>query len=492
MSDLALAVLLSLISAVAYAGGAIVQERVAADAPAMQYAPLRRPVWWAAVGLNGLGALLHVAALAFGPLSLVQPSGALTIVFALPMAALFVGRRAGATAWRGAVMATVGLAGLLSLTSASDSQSLSGPERMLVALITAGLVVALMVSAHAAHRHPAVRSVLLAAAAGVAFGIGSVFTKTVALDWTGGTSLTLRLPSLLVIAVLATAGMLLSQASYRGAGLTAPLSMVTVANPVVAAAVGLTMFGEGFRYGWAGTISALACGVLAAGGVVLLTMERVRSSAVPPAGASPALPEPRREHGSHPAAGSAAAQDGSLPPGGAFMAVQDAGGPSTVVSIPSPARTAPLPQQPSPGHRGTPTVPAPRAVPVIPIVPDTAAELTDPPGATGAPGVAAESDLPEATGPGGPGSAAGVSDPRDVTGLPGVADLPGLARSTAAVVRPAEGPGLPEEPGLRRVTDLPGVRELPEATRLTRLPLRRDSRHRTPDGQLMCCARLRP
>ncbi|WP_206439662.1 DMT family transporter [Streptomyces scabichelini] len=273
MSALALSVLLSLVSAVAYAGGAIVQERVAEATPE-SYAPMRRPAWWAAVGLNGLGGLLHVVALAFGPLSLVQPLGALTIVFALPMAALFVRRKAGATAWRGAIMATVGLAGLLSLVGTADSQSLDNSQQLAVALATGGAVVALMTAARAAHRHPAVRSVLLAVASGVAFGMSSVFTKTVAVDWTGGISLGL-LPTLAVIGVLATAGMLLSQAAYRGAGLAAPLATLTVVNPVVAAAVGITMFGETFRYGSTGTALALGCGVVAAGGLILLTTERI-------------------------------------------------------------------------------------------------------------------------------------------------------------------------------------------------------------------------
>ncbi|CAM5372669.1 DMT family transporter [Streptomyces violaceorubidus] len=74
-----------------------------------------------------------MVALALGPLSLVQPLGALTIVFALPMAAVFVGRRAGATAWRGALMATVGLAGLLSLVGTSDAQSLDTAQRIAAA-----------------------------------------------------------------------------------------------------------------------------------------------------------------------------------------------------------------------------------------------------------------------------------------------------------------------------------------------------------------------
>ncbi|MDC0766629.1 DMT family transporter [Streptomyces sp. HD] len=274
MSALALSVLLSLISAVAYAGGAIVQERVAVSSPGQQFAPMRRPGWWAAVALNGLGGLLHVVALAFGPLSLVQPLGALTIVFALPMAALFVGRRAGSTAWRGAIMATVGLAGLLSLVGTSESQSLGTAERAGVALVTGGMVVTLMIAGRAAHRHPAVRSMLLATGSGIAFGMSSVFTKIVAVDWNGGVSVA-DLPSLTTIGVFATAGLLLSQAAYRGAGLAAPLATLTVVNPVVAAAVGITMFGETFRYGTTGTVLALGCGVVAAGGLILLTTERI-------------------------------------------------------------------------------------------------------------------------------------------------------------------------------------------------------------------------
>ncbi|MGK5697416.1 DMT family transporter [Streptomyces sp. URMC 128] len=285
MSALALSVLLSLVSAFAYAGGAIVQERVAESSPGEQYAPLRRPGWWAAVALNGLGGVLHVVALAYGPLSLVQPLGALTIVVALPMAALFVGRKAGATAWRGAIMATVGLAGLLSLVAASDARSLDAAERVAVALVTAGVVAALMIAGRAAHRHPAVRSMLLATASGIAFGMSSVFTKTVAVDWTGGVSAA-DVPSLAVIGVLATAGMLLSQAAYRGAGLAAPLATLTVVNPVVAAAVGITMFGETFRYGTTGTALALSCGVVAAGGLILLTTERLTHAQPEPAGAA--------------------------------------------------------------------------------------------------------------------------------------------------------------------------------------------------------------
>lgn len=293
MSSLALSVLLSLISAVAYAAGAIVQERVAARGDNSPYTLVRDAVWWAAVLLNGVGAVLHVVALAYGPLSLVQPLGALTIVFALPMAALFVGRRAGATAWRGALMATAGLVGLLALTGSAEPHTLRGPEQLALATVTFGAVGALTLLARALHR-PVLRSAVLATAAGGAFGMASVFTKTVAMEWTSG-SVRSGLPTLLVIAGLAAAGLLLSQAAYRGAGLAAPLATVTVVNPVVAAAIGITLFGEHFRHGAAGTVLALSCGALAAGGLVLLTKERLSAEQgtgkLRPAGAAAAAVE---------------------------------------------------------------------------------------------------------------------------------------------------------------------------------------------------------
>ncbi|WOX20754.1 DMT family transporter [Streptomyces solicathayae] len=279
MSPLLLSVLLALVSAVAYAAAAIVQERVAASSPGHVYAPLRSPAWWGSVALNCLGGLLHVAALAYGPLSVVQPLGALTIVFALPMAALFVGRRAGRTAWRGALMATVGLAGLLSLTGGADSQAPAGGERLALAGVAAG-VVAVLVVVSGRIRRPVARGVVLAGAAGVSFGLASVFTKTVAEDWTSSAPLA-EWPSALATAGFAVAGLLLSQASYRGAGLAAPLATVTVVNPVVAAAVGLSLFGETFRYGAVGAALALLAGAVAAGGLVLLTLGRTADDLVP-------------------------------------------------------------------------------------------------------------------------------------------------------------------------------------------------------------------
>jgi drug/metabolite transporter (DMT)-like permease len=275
MSALMWSVLLSLVSAVAYAGGAIVQERVAVRRNGSL--PLGDLVWWAAVALNGLGAGLHVAALALGPLSVVQPMGALTIVFALPMAALFAGRAAGdRTAWRGAFLATAGLAALLALVSGSGTRTPTGGERIALMVITGAVLALLMAVAKGAGSRPAVRAAALATGSGIAFGLGSVFTKAVAADQSDGPALS-GLPSVLAVVALSAAGLLLSQSAYHAGGLHAPLATLTVVNPVAATVVGLVLFGESFRMGVLGAVLAAGCGVVAAAGLVLLSLGRAHA-----------------------------------------------------------------------------------------------------------------------------------------------------------------------------------------------------------------------
>lgn len=286
MSPFLLSVLLSLVSATAYAGAAVIQERVAATTPEQPTAPLRHGSWWASVALNGTGALLHVAALAYGPLSLVQPLGALTIVFALPIAALFVRHKVTKRAWQGALLTTGGLAVLLGLTDGAEAQALTTTTRIGLAAGTLALVAALTLLG-TRMRRPAVRSLTLAVAAGAAFGMASVFTKAVTENWTD-------LLSLGMIAILAPAGLLLSQAAYRGAGLSAPLATLTVVNPVIAAAIGIAAFGETFRFGATGLALAAFAALVTAGGLVLLTTESQPTTAPAAEPAKPAAPLPVR------------------------------------------------------------------------------------------------------------------------------------------------------------------------------------------------------
>ncbi|GAA4170854.1 hypothetical protein GCM10022251_65280 [Phytohabitans flavus] len=269
-------------SAAAYAAGAVVQERLAADAvrkPVL--ALLRRGRWWFAVGLNATGGALHVAALAYGPLSLVQPLGVLTLVLALPMGAALAGRRVAGRAWLGAGYTVAGLAVLLLLISpATGAEALGGRDAMILAIAATVTVAALMVAARFSRR-PVIRSLFNASASGVAFAVASALTQTVALRTGEDGPSALLSPITVALGGMAVGGLLLSQIAYRHSGLGAPLATLTLANPIASAIIGMVLLGERFVGGTAGTLAALAAAAVASWGVVVLAQPDARVSTDP-------------------------------------------------------------------------------------------------------------------------------------------------------------------------------------------------------------------
>ncbi|MEU6141704.1 hypothetical protein ABZ848_15205 [Streptomyces sp. NPDC047081] len=268
MTATLIAIALSLVSAVAYAAAAVAQERLAArSADTGMLRLLGAGAWWASVGLNAGAALLHVVALKYGTLTVVQPLGALTLVAAVPMGARVAGRKVTAAEWRGTALTLAGLAALLVTASGSaPDQVLSLTE----ALVVAGTTAALIGLLSRPGTKPGLRH---ATASGFASGVASALTQTVTVAATDRSGPALSLQVVLVavlVAAFAVGGLLLSQTAYKG-GLGAPLAVVTLSNPIAAAAIGLTLLGQGLRGGAAGVLLALAGGTVASWGVVLLT-----------------------------------------------------------------------------------------------------------------------------------------------------------------------------------------------------------------------------
>ncbi|MEV1044037.1 DMT family transporter [Streptomyces sp. NPDC049916] len=288
MSATLIAVVLSLVSAGAYAAAAVAQSRLAGrtEPSAGGLRLLGRGAWWSAVGLNAAGALLHVAALNFGPLTLVQPLGALTLVVAVPLGARAAGRRVGRVEWRGTVLTLLGLGALL-LTAGGSAphDTLTLPEALGVGAATMAVVAGLgRPGARPGLRH--------AAASGITSGVASALTQTLTVavtDHARGPLFDWRLLTVaLLVSAFAMGGLLLSQTAYRG-GLGAPLAVVTLANPVAAAAIGLALLGERLQGGPVSLVLALLGTVAAARGVVLLSRAQPRGAEP---GRAPGVPSP--------------------------------------------------------------------------------------------------------------------------------------------------------------------------------------------------------
>ncbi|MFD9542130.1 hypothetical protein [Streptomyces sp. NPDC060022] len=279
MNATLVAVALSLVSAAAYAAAAVAQARLAGRTePSTGVLRLMgRGAWWSAVSLNAGGALLHVAALKYGPLTLVQPLGALTLVAAVPLGARAAGRRVSRTEWRGTLLTLLGLGALLMAAGgAGPHDTLSLPEALAVSAVTMALVAGLSrPGARPGLRH--------AAASGITSGVASALTQTLTVAATDHTGplLSWRLVTVaLLVSVFAMGGLLLSQTAYRG-GLGAPLAVVTLANPIAAAVIGLALLGEHLQSGVTGLVPALLGTAAAVRGVILLSRAQQRTAPGP-------------------------------------------------------------------------------------------------------------------------------------------------------------------------------------------------------------------
>jgi hypothetical protein len=69
---------------------------------------------------------------------------------------------------------------------------------------------------------------------------------------------------------MAITGLFLSQSAYQNADVPAPTAAITLVNPLVAAAIGLTLLGERLAAGTLGAVLALGFAVVAGAGVIQL------------------------------------------------------------------------------------------------------------------------------------------------------------------------------------------------------------------------------
>ncbi|EWS95895.1 hypothetical protein SSIG_06668 [Streptomyces filamentosus NRRL 11379] len=120
-----------------------------------------------------------------------------------------------------------------------------------------------------------------AAASGITSGVASALTQTLTVavtDHSGGPLFSWRLLTVaLLVSAFAMGGLLLSQTAYRG-GLGAPLAVVTLANPVAAAAIGLALLGERLQGGPVSLALALLGTAAAVRGVILLSRAQARNT----------------------------------------------------------------------------------------------------------------------------------------------------------------------------------------------------------------------
>ncbi|MGH3911782.1 MAG: DMT family transporter [Pseudonocardiaceae bacterium] len=273
----ALAVLAAALNAVA----SVAQQRVAFTVPETQARGvrllarlIRSPNWLAGVAGNAGGYVAHAGALAVGSLLLVQPLLATTLLFALPLGARWAGRRLRAADRVWALLLAASLAVFILAADATRGVPRAGlqqwlPAALVIVTVLAGCVLG------AAVRRGTTRAVLLALGAGVSYGVIAGLTKSVVSLVDEGVLAMLTSWEIYALVITAVGAILLQQSAFQAGDLDASLPAVTVAEPLVAVALGITVLQEQVR---ADGLEWLLIGVLVAV-MVSATMALARSAA---------------------------------------------------------------------------------------------------------------------------------------------------------------------------------------------------------------------
>ncbi len=271
MTDLIITIALCVVVAIVYATAALIQAK---HAHLSMRQLTRLPVWWLAFGLNALGAGLHVVSLGFGPLSLIQPLGVLTLVIAVPFAASSAHRRVTRREAVGMVCTVIGLAGLtLIITTGGATDTLTTAELTGLLVVTSAAVAGLAVLG----ARPGGATGWEAIGGGIAFAVCSALCQTVVVNF-GDLGLGVLLRPAMVVAVLAIGtfaitATVLTQRSYRH-GLGAPLAVTNLVNPASATAIGVVFLGEELATSPLEIVLAVAYAAVAAYGVTQLARAR--------------------------------------------------------------------------------------------------------------------------------------------------------------------------------------------------------------------------
>ncbi|MFF0636881.1 DMT family transporter [Nocardia sp. NPDC004151] len=280
------AVVCAFIGAVLFAVSAVAQQRAAADVPegdALLAKLIRNPRWVAGVIGDAGGFAFQVAALALGSVLVVQPILVTALVFALPLAAHYSGRRVTTVMWLQAAALSIALACFLVIGEPTEGVTEAPWHRWALPLGLAAGVIAVSIVVATTVRVPTLQALLLGTAAGLLFGVSAALTDNVTQLFTISIGTALTSWELYVLAACGLLGLYLQQRGYQVGPLSASLPAFTVAEPLGAAFLGMTVLDERLRSGPVGTAFVALSVVVMCVAAVRLS----RAQAAPPAGPLP-------------------------------------------------------------------------------------------------------------------------------------------------------------------------------------------------------------
>jgi len=291
-----IAVVAALTAAFCFAEASLVQQTVARASGADEVLRFRllldlarRPRWLAGIGLDALSFFILALALAFGPLTLVQPLASLDVLFVLPLIARRQHRRLTLGDGIGAVLVAAGIATFLAIATPTGGTAVPGLTAWTPVFLGAALLSGLAAMAGLRVEGKA-RVIWLAVAAGAVYGVlDSLAKATVDVVAHRGLGVMATWEPWALLAAGIT-GALLGQSAFSSGALSLSLPVIGTLAPITAVVIGATVFGEQLASAAWQLGVQLGGGALAVAGIFLLS----RSSIVAAETAAPRERVPAR------------------------------------------------------------------------------------------------------------------------------------------------------------------------------------------------------
>jgi hypothetical protein len=248
----------ALLTAASNASAAVLQRKAAAQVPperAMHFSLLadlmQRKVWLAGIGMVIVAAVAQAAALATGPIALVQPIFIIELPVTLVLATLVGQNRSmlGRLPWKAIIVTTVGLGAGLAIAEPSGAVDTAQDSSWVIALIVSGCFLAVLITTAVGLRGEP-RAALLGLAAACGYALTAALMKNAMADLGEGAVQFFTSWHVYATAVAGVGALFLLQNALQAGSLVASQPMLTVGDALISISLGVTLFSEELRVGW--------------------------------------------------------------------------------------------------------------------------------------------------------------------------------------------------------------------------------------------------
>jgi predicted transcriptional regulator len=251
-------VLFALITAGSNACASVLQRKAAAQVPAERSMHVsliadlvKRRVWVAGIGMVIVAAVAQAAALATGPIALVQPIFIIELPVTLVLAALANHNREKLRQlpWTAIATTTIALGVGLAIAQPSGASDEAQNTSWIIALIaTAIFETVLIISAMGTSGEP--RAALLGLAAACGYALTAALMKNAMADLDEGAVPFFTNWHIYATAVAGVGSLFLLQNALQAGSLVASQPMLTVGDALISISYGVTLYSESVRVGW--------------------------------------------------------------------------------------------------------------------------------------------------------------------------------------------------------------------------------------------------